>query len=68
VALSESTELIIALFDIVCFIRNETKQTDRVTDRDVEYAGVALTAHDFDSALSQARASYSDSIGAPKVC
>ncbi|KAI8579991.1 hypothetical protein K450DRAFT_240072 [Umbelopsis ramanniana AG] len=45
----------------------ETNQSDFVTDRDVEYAGVALTAHDFDAALNQARASYSDSIGAPKI-
>jgi peroxin-6 len=49
-------------------LRSETNQSDLVTDRDVEYAGVALTAHDFDAALNQARASYSDSIGAPKVC
>lgn len=34
---------------------------------DIESAGIALTAADFDSALSEARASYSDSIGAPKV-
>ncbi|KAI9280140.1 P-loop containing nucleoside triphosphate hydrolase protein [Umbelopsis sp. AD052] len=46
---------------------SETNQKDFVTDRDVEYAGVALTAHDFDAALNQARASYSDSIGAPKI-
>jgi len=49
-------------------LSSETNQSDLVTDRDVEYAGVALTAHDFDAALNQARASYSDSIGAPKVC
>ncbi|KAG0234733.1 peroxisomal assembly protein [Actinomortierella wolfii] len=30
-------------------------------------AGVAVTAADFDSALNKARASYSDSIGAPKI-
>lgn len=51
-----------------CHFRNETNQSNLVTDRDIEYAGVALTAHDFDAALNQARASYSDSIGAPKVC
>ncbi|KAG2181260.1 hypothetical protein INT43_008843 [Umbelopsis isabellina] len=45
----------------------DTNQAGNITDRDVEAAGVALTAHDFDSALNQARASYSDSIGAPKI-
>ncbi|KAI7825209.1 P-loop containing nucleoside triphosphate hydrolase protein [Gamsiella multidivaricata] len=31
------------------------------------HAGVAVTAADFDTALNKARASYSDSIGAPKI-
>lgn len=30
-------------------------------------SGVALTAADFDLALAKARASYSESIGAPKI-
>lgn len=38
-----------------------------VTPSDIECAGLCLTAADFDAALSEARASYSDSIGAPKV-
>ena len=37
------------------------------TAYDVYSAGVILTAADFDSALGQARASYSESIGAPKI-
>lgn len=41
--------------------------TTNVTDVDIACAGVALTAADFDNALNKARASYSDSIGAPKV-
>ncbi|KAL1926662.1 hypothetical protein VTP01DRAFT_5557 [Rhizomucor pusillus] len=38
-----------------------------VTPSDIECAGLCLTAADFDAALSEARASYSDSIGAPKI-
>lgn len=38
-----------------------------VTTQDIQAAGIVLTAADFDSALGEARASYSDSIGAPKV-
>ncbi|RUS17939.1 P-loop containing nucleoside triphosphate hydrolase protein [Endogone sp. FLAS-F59071] len=41
--------------------------TTNVTDIDIACAGVALTAADFDNALNKARASYSDSIGAPKI-
>ena len=33
----------------------------------VFYSGVPLTAADFDLALGKARASYSESIGAPKI-
>lgn len=38
-----------------------------ITTQDIEAAGITLTAADFDAALGEARASYSDSIGAPKV-
>ena len=34
---------------------------------DVFSAGISLTAADFESALGKARASYSESIGAPKI-
>ncbi|KAF7359478.1 Peroxisomal biogenesis factor 6 [Mycena sanguinolenta] len=34
---------------------------------DVMYAGVALTAADFENALDKARVAYSESIGAPKI-
>ncbi|CAG8505257.1 3910_t:CDS:10 [Diversispora eburnea] len=36
-------------------------------DSDLVYAGIALTADDFNEALTKARSSYSDSIGAPKI-
>lgn len=38
-----------------------------ITASDIQAAGITLTAADFDTALGEARASYSDSIGAPKV-
>jgi hypothetical protein len=38
-----------------------------VTDEDLVRAGVQLTGVDFELALGHARASFSDSIGAPKV-
>ncbi|CAO0796187.1 unnamed protein product [Mucor circinelloides] len=38
-----------------------------ITTQDIQAAGIVLTAADFDSALGEARASYSDSIGAPKI-
>ncbi|CEP13142.1 hypothetical protein [Parasitella parasitica] len=41
--------------------------TSAVTAQDIQAAGIVLTAADFDSALGEARASYSDSIGAPKI-
>ncbi|KAI9323498.1 P-loop containing nucleoside triphosphate hydrolase protein [Dichotomocladium elegans] len=41
---------------------------ENVVDIDaIQAAGITLTASDFESALSEARASYSDSIGAPKI-
>ncbi|KAF9319822.1 peroxisomal assembly protein [Podila horticola] len=39
----------------------------KVTPQSLVYAGVTVTAADFDNALNKARASYSDSIGAPKI-
>ncbi|KAI8968503.1 P-loop containing nucleoside triphosphate hydrolase protein [Mycotypha africana] len=41
--------------------------TAAVTVQDIQAAGIILTAADFDTALGEARASYSDSIGAPKI-
>lgn len=38
-----------------------------VAAHDLKNAGVALTGGDFDAALSKARASYSQSIGAPNI-
>ncbi|CAI2176539.1 4040_t:CDS:10 [Funneliformis geosporum] len=38
-----------------------------IKDLDIVQAGIALTATDFENALNKARASYSDSIGAPKI-
>lgn len=38
-----------------------------VTMRDLQHAGLALTAVDFNEALEKARSSYSESIGAPKI-
>ncbi|KAG0308529.1 peroxisomal assembly protein [Dissophora globulifera] len=38
-----------------------------VSAQSLVYAGVTVTAADFDTALNKARASYSDSIGAPKI-
>ncbi|CAG8446247.1 7060_t:CDS:10 [Dentiscutata erythropus] len=46
-------------------VMKKTKQSLR--DIDLVRAGIALTAVDFDDALGKARASYSDSIGAPKI-
>ncbi|KAI9269003.1 P-loop containing nucleoside triphosphate hydrolase protein [Phascolomyces articulosus] len=50
-------------------INNAIKQTNDqvIATEDIEAAGIVLTASDFDSALGEARASYSDSIGAPKI-
>ncbi|KAF7722547.1 peroxisomal assembly protein [Apophysomyces ossiformis] len=45
----------------------ETNQQQHVSTDDLREAGIALTAADFDAALNEARASYSDSIGAPKI-
>ncbi|ORY89212.1 P-loop containing nucleoside triphosphate hydrolase protein [Syncephalastrum racemosum] len=38
-----------------------------ISPSDIYAAGILLTAADFDAALNEARASYSDSIGAPKI-
>ncbi|KAI8141111.1 P-loop containing nucleoside triphosphate hydrolase protein [Fennellomyces sp. T-0311] len=45
----------------------KSTNSSSVAAGDIEAAGIVLTAADFDSALSEARASYSDSIGAPKI-
>ncbi|KAI9348358.1 P-loop containing nucleoside triphosphate hydrolase protein [Pilaira anomala] len=45
----------------------EDMHTTLVTTQDIQAAGITLTASDFDAALNEARASYSDSIGAPKI-
>lgn len=42
----------------------ESSKTDLI---DLQHAGVALTAIDFNEALEKARSSYSESIGAPKI-
>lgn len=39
----------------------------QITAQDIQAAGIILSAADFDAALGEARASYSDSIGAPKI-
>ncbi|KAK9720075.1 peroxisomal assembly protein, variant 2 [Basidiobolus ranarum] len=44
-----------------------TVSGDGVTWSDLIEAGITLNASDFDRALGKARASYSDSIGAPKI-
>ncbi|KAI9483939.1 MAG: P-loop containing nucleoside triphosphate hydrolase protein [Benjaminiella poitrasii] len=41
--------------------------TDNIKAQDIEAAGIMLTAADFEAALGEARSSYSDSIGAPKI-
>ncbi|GBC14159.1 AAA-domain-containing protein [Rhizophagus irregularis DAOM 181602=DAOM 197198] len=43
------------------------KTNQSVKDVDIVQAGITLTAADFEKALNKARASYSDSIGAPKI-
>ncbi|KAG0164776.1 peroxisomal assembly protein [Apophysomyces sp. BC1015] len=44
-----------------------TNEQQHISTDDLRAAGMTLTAADFDSALNEARASYSDSIGAPKI-
>ncbi|CAG8491490.1 5717_t:CDS:10 [Ambispora leptoticha] len=49
-------------------VEKGVKKSDKqVRDVDLLRAGIALTAADFETALGKARASYSDSIGAPKI-
>ncbi|CAO3662808.1 unnamed protein product [Rhizopus stolonifer] len=45
----------------------DVPDTSAITASDIHAAGITLTATDFDAALGEARASYSDSIGAPKI-
>ncbi|KAI9033810.1 P-loop containing nucleoside triphosphate hydrolase protein [Phycomyces nitens] len=56
---------VLALQRIHKSVYGEEKNGSRT--QDIKAAGVALTAADFDGALNEARASYSDSIGAPKI-
>ncbi|KAI7904380.1 P-loop containing nucleoside triphosphate hydrolase protein [Cokeromyces recurvatus] len=44
-----------------------TSNVDNIKALDIQAAGIVLTAADFEAALGEARASYSDSIGAPKI-
>ncbi|KAI7880077.1 AAA-domain-containing protein [Lichtheimia hyalospora FSU 10163] len=48
-------------------IERQQQNDNHLTADDIKKAGVLLTAADFDAALNEARASYSDSIGAPKI-
>ncbi|KAK3828385.1 MAG: P-loop containing nucleoside triphosphate hydrolase protein [Benniella sp.] len=45
----------------------EWNKDNNVSAQSLVHAGVIVTAADFDTALNKARASYSDSIGAPKI-
>ncbi|KAF9941713.1 peroxisomal assembly protein [Modicella reniformis] len=45
----------------------EWNKDNNVSSQSLVHAGVIVTATDFDTALNKARASYSDSIGAPKI-
>jgi len=47
---------------MLCF-----SEESSITARDIHLAGVPLTGADFDAALTQVRAAYSESIGAPKI-
>jgi peroxin-6 len=53
-----------SLCRIIC---SEEWNKSKVSPQSLVYAGVTVTAADFDNALNKARASYSDSIGAPKI-
>ncbi|KAG2213502.1 hypothetical protein INT47_009176 [Mucor saturninus] len=46
---------------------SSTHENSSVTTQDIQAAGITLTAADFETALGEARSSYSDSIGAPKI-
>jgi len=46
---------------------SQLKSTSRLDIEACKYAGIALNASDFTKALDQARSSYSESIGAPKI-
>ncbi|KAI8377091.1 P-loop containing nucleoside triphosphate hydrolase protein [Choanephora cucurbitarum] len=48
-------------------IHSKSQATNEIRAQDIQAAGIMLTAADFESALGQARSSYSDSIGAPKI-
>lgn len=59
--------LFIYFYFMIIRMPKDKNETKLINADDIHAAGVMLTAADFDSALSEARASYSDSIGAPKV-
>jgi peroxin-6 len=48
-------------YSVTFYFRNQNREID------FRSAGVPMTAADFDMALSKVRASYSESIGAPKI-
>ncbi|KAK8853094.1 hypothetical protein IAR55_003795 [Kwoniella newhampshirensis] len=48
-------------------LKRATSASARRSTREVLLAGVAITSADFSLALAEARAAYSDSIGAPKI-
>lgn len=52
---------------ILYFALSDEWNKGSVSAQSVVYAGVTVTAADYDTALNKARASYSDSIGAPKI-
>ncbi|ORX49793.1 AAA-domain-containing protein [Hesseltinella vesiculosa] len=57
---------LVARTGVLALQRIQRAASQAKTD-DIRAAGIALTAADFDAALNAARASYSDSIGAPKI-
>jgi peroxin-6 len=68
----KNTKFFFFFFFFFCSKREDEEETSenkmlKVSTQDIQAAGITLTAADFESALGEARASYSDSIGAPKV-
>lgn len=56
-----------ALANAMGRVTSSTWEASTASDSDIDTAGLALLGTDFESALSKARASYSESIGAPKI-
>ena len=48
-------------------VADQALSGDSLTSNDIFSAGVSLTNADFEIALDEARASYSENIGAPKI-